>query len=194
VRTWAAIWTPIPHVSATRLKPTNASHSSAASRQTGRRFPPPAISPPELHSNSLTLNISLSPRPHHHNLEMGNLCGKESKSDNNFQGPGRTLGAAPPPQPSKASVPARIANTNSNSNTEASKPKPTPTVGGPGRTVGSASAGGSEQGGDPRSAAAAAAEVRSLRLKLGMAEVEVEKGQVQGERWPKKPMMTSVWM
>ena len=127
---------------------------------------------------------------------MGNLCGKESKSDN-FQGPGRTLGAAPP-QPSKASIPAHVAP--SNTEVANSKPKATPVVGGPGRTVGSASASGTEQGGDPRSAAAAAAEVRSLSLslKFGLGEGEGEgKGDVEkgrGARWPKKPMMTSVWM
>jgi hypothetical protein len=76
---------------------------------------------------------------------MGNLCGKQSKDDN-FQGAGRTLGAAPTPA-TKASVPARIAN-------EGTKAK----ISGPGRTVG---VGGSGQGTeDARSAAAAAAEVR----------------------------------
>ncbi|OJD38801.1 uncharacterized protein BKCO1_4000102 [Diplodia corticola] len=75
---------------------------------------------------------------------MGNLCGKESKSDN-FAGPGRTLGAAPAPSDNaRASIPA------------AKKSAPPQ---GPGRTLGA----GPEAGGDndPRSAAARAAETRA---------------------------------
>lgn len=89
---------------------------------------------------------------------MGNLCGKESK-DANFQGAGRTLGAAPTPA-TKASVPARIANDSSG----ASKPKAK--VSGPGRTVGGAGGGG-EGSGDPKAAAAAAAEARANKPVTG---------------------------
>ncbi|KAJ4301873.1 hypothetical protein N0V90_003969 [Kalmusia sp. IMI 367209] len=90
---------------------------------------------------------------------MGNLCGKESK-DENFQGPGRTLGSAPAPA-TKASAPARIANDSSS--------RATPKVTGPGRTVGGA--GGSDGANDPRAAAAAAAEVRNLKLDAGRKTV-----------------------
>jgi hypothetical protein len=65
---------------------------------------------------------------------MGNLCGKESKD--NFEGQGRTLGAAPAPA-TKASVPSNVASA------------PKRTVGGPPRTLEN----------DPKAAAAAAAEV-----------------------------------
>ncbi|KAF4306889.1 hypothetical protein SLS57_011423 [Botryosphaeria dothidea] len=72
---------------------------------------------------------------------MGNLCGKESKGDN-FAGPGRTLGAAPPPSDNaRASIPA-------------TKKSP---LQGNGRTLGGP--GGSDN--DPRSAAAKAAEERA---------------------------------
>ncbi|KAF2869765.1 hypothetical protein BDV95DRAFT_620323 [Massariosphaeria phaeospora] len=93
---------------------------------------------------------------------MGNLCGKESQD--NFQGPGRTVGAAPAPA-TKATVPARIAAT-------------TPKATGPGRAVG----GGSGIGGgdNARSAAAAAAEVRSS-----------PKSPVSVERRAVKPMVTT---
>tara|TARA_R110002003_G_scaffold702_14_gene21201 strand:- start:16646 stop:16927 length:282 start_codon:yes stop_codon:yes gene_type:complete len=70
---------------------------------------------------------------------MGNLCGKQSKD--NFEGQGRTLGAAPAPA-TKASVPSNVAST------------PKRTVGGPARTLGDSNAVN-----DPKSAAAAAAEV-----------------------------------
>lgn len=71
---------------------------------------------------------------------MGNLCGKHSK-DENFAGPGRTLGSAPPPSNNaRASIPA-------------AKKSP---LQGNGRTLGEPGA----SGGDPRSAAAKAAEVR----------------------------------
>lgn len=101
---------------------------------------------------------------------MGNLCGKSSK-DENFHGPGRTLGSAPAPA-TKASVPARVANEGP---ATSSKPKVT----GPGRTVGGASA--NDTANDPRAAAAAAAEVRSDELKKsGNPAV--------------KPMVTTVWM
>ncbi|KAF2856120.1 hypothetical protein T440DRAFT_474529 [Plenodomus tracheiphilus IPT5] len=73
---------------------------------------------------------------------MGNLCGKESQSDN-FDGQGRTLGSAPAPA-TKASIPSNVAQ---------SKPK----VGGPPRTLGD---GNSRD--DPKAAAAAAAEVCSF--------------------------------
>ncbi|KAF2120791.1 hypothetical protein BDV96DRAFT_595202 [Lophiotrema nucula] len=82
---------------------------------------------------------------------MGNLCGKESKD--NFTGPGRVLGSAPPPSNNaKASVPARVAN-----NEGPAKSKPAPKVGGPGRTTGSG-----PSGEDPKAAAAAAAEIVGL--------------------------------
>ncbi|KAF2189808.1 hypothetical protein K469DRAFT_659000 [Zopfia rhizophila CBS 207.26] len=81
---------------------------------------------------------------------MGNLCGKESKD--NFQGPGRVLGSAPPPSNNaKASVPARIPNTDSASSSKVKAQ-------GPERTVG-----GRSESNDPRSAAAAAAEARAQK-------------------------------
>lgn len=74
---------------------------------------------------------------------MGNLCGKQSKDDN-FAGPGRTLGSAPPPSDNaRASIPA-------------TKKSP---LQGNGRTLGGPGGSGDD---DPRSAAAKAAEVRSL--------------------------------
>lgn len=88
---------------------------------------------------------SLTPHPHAWLLPrtMGNLCGKQSKDDN-FAGPGRTLGSAPPPSDNaRASIPA------------AKKQSP---LQGNGRTLG---APGESSGNDPRSAAARAAEVRS---------------------------------
>lgn len=141
-------------------------------------FPRLAPYPPT--SARLTPHLRLSPirrrtTPSHHppstihhpyhTYPMGNLCGKQSKDDN-FQGAGRTLGAAPTPA-TKASVPARIANDSSGA------PKPKPKVSGPGRTVGGASGTG-EGSGDPKAAAAAAAEVRTRKAV--------------------KPMMTTVWM
>jgi len=80
-------------------------------------------------------------------LPMGSFCGKQSKDDN-FQGTGRTLDSAPP-QPTRASVPARTAN----------QPKATS----PGRTLGRVQ--DSSSAGDPRAATAAAAEVRSRMRK-----------------------------
>ncbi|KZF26399.1 hypothetical protein L228DRAFT_279606 [Xylona heveae TC161] len=68
---------------------------------------------------------------------MGNCCGKESKSSDPFEQPGRTLGSAPPPSANqRASVPAR-ANV-------------------PGRTLG-----GANPNQDPREAAAKAAQDRA---------------------------------
>jgi hypothetical protein len=96
---------------------------------------------------------------------MGALCGKQSKDDN-FQGAGRTLGAAPS-QATKASVPTRIANDGSGTS------KPTSKVSGPGRTVG-ATSGSRDTSGDPKAAAAAAAEVRRRKAVA--------------------PMTTTVWM
>ncbi|KAK3060100.1 hypothetical protein LTS18_009367 [Coniosporium uncinatum] len=83
---------------------------------------------------------------------MGNLCGKQSKDDNNFQGSGRVLGSAPPRNDNaKASIPSQA--------------KLTATT--PGRTLGGSGAGGAESGGsdssDPRSAAAKAAEARATK-------------------------------
>ena len=167
------------HVPSTRLR------SGLSPTSNHSTLPPPAALP---HPTGSAPNPTLPnpPLPHQYpTLEMGNLCGKESKSDNNFQGPGRTLGAAPP-QPTKASVPARVAGPSS----------PTaPKIGGSGRTVGSAA----DASGDPRSAAAAAAEVRSCtssRSRVGSSsKMEMEKwDDVAGRPWPKKTMMTSVWM
>ncbi|KAI8941351.1 hypothetical protein NX059_002576 [Plenodomus lindquistii] len=79
---------------------------------------------------------------------MGNLCGKESKSDN-FDGQGRTLGSAPAPA-TKASVPSNVA--------QSKQPK----VGGPPRTLGE---GNSRD--DPKAAAAAAAEARANKPTSG---------------------------
>ncbi|PSN73135.1 hypothetical protein BS50DRAFT_672092 [Corynespora cassiicola Philippines] len=97
---------------------------------------------------------------------MGNLCGKQSKDDN-FQGPGRTLGSAPAPA-TKASVPARVAEGGSGK-----KPK----VSGPGRTVG----GGEPSGDDARSAAAAAAEARNTKAPTGdlAKKLDAQKRQTQ---------------
>ncbi|KAF2264468.1 hypothetical protein CC78DRAFT_580249 [Lojkania enalia] len=90
----------------------------------------------------------------HHRLPMGNLCGKQSAD--NFAGPGRTLGSAPPPSSNaKAAVPARVAN---NTGISSPTPKSKPKVGGPGRTTG-----GGAADNDPRSAAAAAAEARAQK-------------------------------
>ena len=74
---------------------------------------------------------------------------KQSKDDN-FQGTGRTLDSAPP-QPTRASVPARTAN----------QPKATS----PGRTLGRVQ--DSSSAGDPRAAAAAAAEARANKPVTG---------------------------
>ncbi|ORY13701.1 hypothetical protein BCR34DRAFT_561547 [Clohesyomyces aquaticus] len=103
---------------------------------------------------------------------MGNLCGKQSKDDN-FAGPGRTLGAAPPPSTNaKASVPARVANPEGGAS---AKPKVT----GPGRTVG----GGSQIGEDARAAAAAAAERRNNKTAEGdlAKKLEAQKKKTQNQ-------------
>ncbi|EKG19242.1 hypothetical protein MPH_03503 [Macrophomina phaseolina MS6] len=77
---------------------------------------------------------------------MGNLCGKQSKDDN-FAGPGRTLGSAPPPSDNaRASIPA-------------TKKSP---LQGNGRTLGGPGGSGDD---DPRSAAAKAAEERAASNK-----------------------------
>ncbi|KAL5393468.1 hypothetical protein DPSP01_000287 [Paraphaeosphaeria sporulosa] len=90
---------------------------------------------------------------------MGNLCGKSSKDDN-FQGAGRTLNAAPAPA-TKASIPA------------SAKPKVT----GPGRTVGGP--GGSDGANDPRAAAAAAAEARANKPVTGDLAKKLEEQKKQ---------------
>lgn len=73
---------------------------------------------------------------------MGSVCGKEE--GDNFTSPGRPLGAAPPPQPKTAPIPAR--------------------VGGPPRTLGGSSISGerSADADEARRKAAEAAEVRYL--------------------------------
>ncbi|KAK0645320.1 hypothetical protein DIS24_g8014 [Lasiodiplodia hormozganensis] len=73
---------------------------------------------------------------------MGNLCGKESKSDN-FAGPGRALGSAP------------ALSNNATAPIPATKKS---ALQGNGRTLGGPEATG---GDDPRSAAAKAAEARA---------------------------------
>jgi hypothetical protein len=111
---------------------------------------------------------------------MGNLCGKTSKEEDNFTGPGRVLGSAPAPQNNaKASVPA------------SQQPKQKPVVGGPGRTLGESSG----DVGDARSAAARAAEVRSLdTVSLDSAyAVEKEHGNRKTRR-ATKPFVTTGWM
>lgn len=73
---------------------------------------------------------------------MGNICGKESKTDN-FSQPGRVVGSAPAPAPKTAPVPKK--------------------VGGPPRTLGgggnSTEGGSTENATDARRRAAEAAEV-----------------------------------
>ncbi|KAL9094291.1 MAG: hypothetical protein Q9165_003431 [Trypethelium subeluteriae] len=72
---------------------------------------------------------------------MGNCFGKQSSSEENFSGPGRTLGSAPPPgsEPiARPTIPARSS---------------------PGKTLG----GGDASSDDPRSAAAKAAEERAAK-------------------------------
>lgn len=99
---------------------------------------------------------------------MGCFSSKEAPKDN-FQGPGRVLGSAPPPSNSaRASVPARAGITGD------SAAKTT----NPGRTTGGASTGN-----DPRSAAAAAAEVGSWKRQ-----------QSPSKRKAVKPMVTTAWM
>ncbi|GIZ40747.1 hypothetical protein CKM354_000407400 [Cercospora kikuchii] len=92
---------------------------------------------------------------------MGNCCGKSS--DENFQGEGRTLGAAPVNAP----IPSN--------NARAAAP---PKVTGPGRTLGNAS--GEQQ--PPGSAAARAAEERAKAAqgkgKLGK-QLDAQKSQTQ---------------
>ncbi|KAH9865596.1 hypothetical protein J1614_009181 [Plenodomus biglobosus] len=123
---------PPPSASNSQLQHSTAQHSTAQPHSQ----PSPNLPP------FLPLHSPL-PTPHHiAAVPMGNLCGKESKSDN-FDGQGRTLGSAPAPA-TKASVPSNVAQ---------SKPK----VGGPPRTLGE---GNSRD--DPKAAAAAAAEVCSF--------------------------------
>ncbi|KAF2472241.1 uncharacterized protein BDR25DRAFT_302980 [Lindgomyces ingoldianus] len=100
---------------------------------------------------------------------MGNLCGKQSKEDN-FAGPGRTLGSAPPPK-AKASIPSRVAKTDGATSSAGNST-------GPGRIV------GREQTGDgARSAAAAAAEARASKTTGGdlAKKLEAQKKQTQSQ-------------
>ncbi|KAH9870537.1 hypothetical protein IAQ61_006013 [Plenodomus lingam] len=94
---------------------------------------------------------------------MGNLCGKESNTDN-FEGQGRTLGSAPTPA-TKASIPSTLAP---------SKPK----VGGPPRTLGEANSKD-----DPKAAAAAAAEARANKHSPGdlQKKLDAQKRQTQNQ-------------
>lgn len=71
---------------------------------------------------------------------MGALCGKESKTSDPFSQPGRTIGSAPPPQPTP----------------RAGLPK----ISGQGQTLGPSSAPSNAEPNDARRAAAKAAEVR----------------------------------
>ncbi|KAI9769458.1 MAG: hypothetical protein M1835_006710 [Candelina submexicana] len=75
---------------------------------------------------------------------MGNLCGKESKPDDPFKQPGRTLASAPPPSSGTSKLPPGASTT--------------PKISGPGRTLG---ASGRSDTGDARRAAAQAAEERA---------------------------------
>lgn len=70
---------------------------------------------------------------------MGNLCSKSANKDDNFAGQGRTVGSAPPSQPSSAPVPQKI------------------TTSTPGRSLGGRDDASSPD--DARGAAAKAAEV-----------------------------------
>lgn len=95
----------------------------------------------EASTSSFPLNrnaILVSTAPVHLLAAMGNICGKESKSDN-FSQPGRVLGTAPTPGPKTAPVPKK--------------------VGGPPRTLGGSSNEASGDAGDARKKAAQAAEV-----------------------------------
>lgn len=76
---------------------------------------------------------------------MGNVCGKTDSGGDNFAGPGRVIGTAPP-QPQRAAVPQKVR-----------------TVGGPPRTLGgSQDAGaGAARPDDARRKAAEAAEARA---------------------------------
>lgn len=80
---------------------------------------------------------------------MGNLCGKQSSSDN-FSSPGRAVGSAPPPGPRTAPVPSAASGA---SKTKAQK------VGGPPRTLG----GGSSDQQTPEEARRKAAEAAEAR-------------------------------
>ncbi|KAF2842480.1 hypothetical protein M501DRAFT_998799 [Patellaria atrata CBS 101060] len=101
---------------------------------------------------------------------MGNLCGKQSKSEN-FSGEGRVLGAAPIPAAApRAPVPS-----------EQQRQKAVPKVGGPARTLGGSSV-GETRGDDPKAAAARAAEERANRAtatgKLGK-QLEAQRKQTR---------------
>ncbi|KAK5003715.1 hypothetical protein BJ546DRAFT_1061976 [Cryomyces antarcticus] len=97
---------------------------------------------------------------------MGNLCGKQSSSEDAFSQPGRTLGSAPArPVNASASVPPRIHSQSQ------------------GRTLGGSNSGpGVSADDDPRTAAARAAEDRARRAqgkgKLGRA-LDARRAQTQ---------------
>lgn len=76
---------------------------------------------------------------------MGNLCGKQTSTDDAFSTPGRTVGSAPPSGPRTASVPQ--------------KKTAAPKVGGPARTLG----GGAEDNQTPEEARRKAAEAAEAR-------------------------------
>lgn len=125
----------IPTIAAQRASATAKTTTRGAALTASLYF---AAACPAVDPVSRYLHLRFS-QPSYHSA-MGNLCGKESKGDN-FAGPGRTLGAAPPPSDNaRASIPA-------------TKKSP---LQGNGRTLGGP--GGSDN--DPRSAAAKAAEVR----------------------------------
>ncbi|KAI9670577.1 MAG: hypothetical protein M1831_005797 [Alyxoria varia] len=113
---------------------------------------------------------------------MGNLCSRSSeRKDDNFAGPGRTLGSAPPPPQNRATVPARMGNSQSTSKNHDH---------GAGRTLGGGGGSSDAQGRaeiDPnmRSAAAEAAQGRAnkanqSRGKLG-DNLAAQKKQTQNQ-------------
>ncbi|KAL9080049.1 MAG: hypothetical protein Q9157_001133 [Trypethelium eluteriae] len=92
---------------------------------------------------------------------MGNCFGKQSSSEENFSGPGRTLGSAPTPgsEPiARPTIPARSSA---------------------GKTLG----GGDASSDDPRSAAAKAAEVGGSSLNNATARKIVDKHAPREGRW-----------
>ncbi|KAF2428837.1 hypothetical protein EJ08DRAFT_650821 [Tothia fuscella] len=86
---------------------------------------------------------------------MGSLCSRDSSSEDNFAGPGRTLGHAPPKTTNNTRAPIpSSAKQHHQQPQQQGTPPPPPKVGGQGHVLGSSS------DSDPRDAAARAAEVR----------------------------------